>query len=128
MKNTLSAGIRAAALLTAVILALSAVLAACGEAGGKPADTAAPVSTGEDQTQAAETGVETVGDDIPADTDLREAEIRFLYWEDAENREYFAENENGELVSDAIFTRNISRITLNMNSRASRRQRRIGLI
>ncbi|MBO7361462.1 MAG: extracellular solute-binding protein [Clostridia bacterium] len=114
MKNTLSAGIRAAALLTAVILALSAVLAACGEAGGKPADTAAPVSTGEDQTQAAETGVETVGDDIPADTDLREAEIRFLYWEDAENREYFAENENGELVSDAIFTRNI-RVTVRLN-------------
>ncbi len=49
-----------------------------------------------------------IKDDIPGDTDLEKETVTFLYWEDASNIEFFAEDQNGEGVNDALYARNIS--------------------
>ncbi|MCQ2427244.1 MAG: hypothetical protein MJ137_02420 [Clostridia bacterium] len=47
-----------------------------------------------------------ITDDIPAGTDFDGETVSVLYWEDAENTEYFTDGEKGEMVGDAIFRRN----------------------
>ncbi len=44
--------------------------------------------------------------DIPADLKFDGETIKFLYWEDVENPEFFVEDQNGEAVNDAIYNRN----------------------
>lgn len=44
--------------------------------------------------------------DIPDDLRFDGQTIKFLYWEDVENPEFFVEDNNGEAVNDAIYTRN----------------------
>ncbi len=44
--------------------------------------------------------------DIPDDLKFEGETIKFLYWEDVENPEFFVEDTNGESVNDAIFKRN----------------------
>ncbi|MCR4683086.1 MAG: hypothetical protein K5647_07085 [Clostridiales bacterium] len=108
MKNASSQILRRVApALLALVMLLSAILASCGDTGAnKGDDTSAPVQSAGTDTAAASVETE-VSDDIPAGTEYGGAAVSFLYWSDAENQEYFAESETGELVSDAIFTRNI---------------------
>ncbi len=44
--------------------------------------------------------------DIPEDLKFDGEVIKFLYWNDAENPEFFVEDTNGESVNDAIYKRN----------------------
>lgn len=44
--------------------------------------------------------------DIPADLRFDGEVIRFLYWQDVENPEFFVDDTTGESVNDAIFNRN----------------------
>ena len=44
--------------------------------------------------------------DIPADLKFTGETIKFLYWSDVENPEFFVEDATGESVNDAIFYRN----------------------
>lgn len=44
--------------------------------------------------------------DIPEDLRFDGETIKFLYWEDVENPEFFVEDANGESVNDAIYNRN----------------------
>ena len=44
--------------------------------------------------------------DIPADLKFEGETIKFLYWSDVENPEFFVEDQNGESVNDAIYNRN----------------------
>ena len=85
-------------LLFAAVLLLS-TLASCG--GGTEA-------AAEDDTSAAPAETETeriYADDIADDVDLNGATVKFMWW--AENDE-FAEEQNGEVVNDALFDRDLS--------------------
>lgn len=71
------------------------------------ASTNAPANTGE-QEVATTQPEETIfaPSDIPADLKFEGETIRFLYWIDVENPEFFVEDTNGESVNDAIYNRN----------------------
>ncbi|MBO7361048.1 MAG: hypothetical protein J6V48_07960, partial [Clostridia bacterium] len=108
MKNASSQILRRVApALLALVMLLSAILASCGDTGAnKGDDTSAPAQSG--GTVEATADVETeVYDDIPEGTEFGGATVSMLYWEDVENQEYFAEEEKGALVNDAIFVRNM---------------------
>ena len=107
MKNASSFMLRRfAPAALALVMLLSALLASCGETVvNNGDDTSAPAQS--TVTEAASAEVETeVSDDIPEGTEFGGATVSMLYWEDVENQEYFAEEERGALVNDAIFARN----------------------
>ena len=95
-----------ALLLAAAMIAPT--LVACGNGEGAetdPADTsAAPVETETERIYA---------DDIADDVDFDGATVKFMWW--AENEE-FADEQNCEVVNDALFDRDMSVETrLNVN-------------
>lgn len=49
-----------------------------------------------------------IKDNIPDDESLEGETVTFLYWEDAPNTEFFAEDQNGESINDAIYFRNMT--------------------
>ena len=107
MKNASSFMLRRfAPAALALVMLLSALLVSCGETVvNNGDDTTAPAQSA--GTEAASAEVETeVSDDIPEGTEFGGATVSMLYWEDVENQEYFAEEERGALVNDAIFARN----------------------
>ena len=70
-----------------------------------PAETQAP--SGNDPVQTTEPEDTLFApSDIPADLKFEGETIKFLYWEDVENPEFFVEDQNGEAVNDAIYNRN----------------------
>ena len=78
-----------------------------GGSSNLPEATAAPDSSGE----AVET--EDLYDEngflkssLPEELDFGGQKITFLWWTDVENPEFFVEGINGEIINDAIFTRN----------------------
>lgn len=104
MKKTLSL------LLAALMLVGS--LAACASGDSSTETTAAPdnVLTPADTTVAeTESSYDKDGylkDSLPADLNFGDAEITTLYWEDVEKQEFFAEEQTGDIVNDAILARN----------------------
>lgn len=96
------------ALLLFAALVFSAASCAKGGGGGdgttEPVASSAPVADG---TEGAET--EEITTDLLAHVNQKyDGELNVLYWEDAENQEYFSEGQNGAEVNDAIFRRNAS--------------------
>lgn len=47
-------------------------------------------------------------DCIDPETDLKNSDVTFLYWEDAENVEFFVNEQTGESVNDSICSRNLT--------------------
>ena len=47
-------------------------------------------------------------DCIDPETDLKNSDVTFLYWEDAENVEFFVNEQTGESVNDSIYSRNLT--------------------
>ena len=100
-------------------LALVAIMtlgcfAACAETGDQTADTTlAPA-----ETQAPVVDVETtespydadgyLKSSLPDELDFGGEAITVLWWTDVENPEFFVEEQNGELINDAIFQRNLN--------------------
>ena len=68
------------------------------------AETQAPSGNDPVTTEAEETLF--APSDIPADLKFEGETIRFLYWDDVENPEFFVEDQTGEAVNDAIWGRN----------------------
>lgn len=68
------------------------------------ASTNAPSASQEITTEAEDTIF--APSDIPEDLKFEGETIRFLYWSDVENPEFFVEDTNGESVNDAIYNRN----------------------
>ena len=112
MKKT----VRAIALM--LVLAFTLTALACG---GKTetttentATTTAPAG-GEVTTTPAATETESPYDengylksDLPEDLNFGGATITMLYWDDVENPEFESDGINGDIVNDAIYTRNIN--------------------
>ena len=115
MKRNLFARI-SCALLASLMLVATAV--SCGNAGDATATTTAggDVTTvaGGDATSPAETEPEGpatdangfILDDIPADLGYNGKTFTFLTWADVEHEEFFVESQTGDVVNDAMFTRN----------------------
>ncbi len=101
---------RIALLLAALMLVGS--LAACAGGGDTTETTAAPVTpnspadttVAETESPYDENGY--LKDSLPADLNFGGAEVTTLYWEDVEKQEFFAEEQTGEIVNDAILARN----------------------
>ena len=103
---------RTLCLLLACLMLLP--LAACGKSEGG-ADVTTTASA--DQTTAASDGGVTEQTDEPDagiypnpshpdPLDFGEAEFTLLYWSDREHEEFYVESQTGDLVNDAIYTRN----------------------
>lgn len=74
----------------------STTAAASGEAAGDPAQTEAPT-------------VDANGfhlDDLPDTLNYNGETFTFLTWEDVEHEEFFVESQTGDVVNDAMYTRN----------------------
>ncbi|MBP5269418.1 MAG: hypothetical protein ILO42_00505 [Clostridia bacterium] len=86
-----------------------AVFAACADKGGEETGTIAEaVATTDPVEVTTESPYDDKGllkDSIPEDLKL-DRTITLLYWSDREHEEFIAEAQNGEMVNDAIFTRN----------------------
>ncbi len=93
---------RISSALTAILLIAS--LNACGDTAKTPA-----VTTEVDTmtvTEAVETEPIYEPDDLPEDLDFGGITTHIFGWEGAANVEFFVEEEDGDIVNDAIFTRN----------------------
>ena len=113
-----------------VCIMLAAVLAACGNTGNDGNSTTDAVSGVKDSSDVSGNGSDVdsdspesgvrydaegfIMDDIPESTNFNQADIAMLYWSDVENPEFFVDSENGDLVGQAIFTRN-SRVESRLN-------------
>jgi len=86
-------------------MAISCADTGAGEQSTENASTTAPGGNGGDATTIPE---ETLfaPSEIPDDLRFDGETIKFLYWQDVENPEFFVEDTNGESVNDAIFNRN----------------------
>ena len=105
--------------LIALILILSFTLTviACGGSGKQESTTSAVENTtavGE-VTTATTTETESLYDangylksDLPEDLNFGGATITMLYWDDVENPEFESDGLNGDIVNDAIYTRNVT--------------------
>ncbi len=94
-----------AILIIAMMLPLAISCAETTPPDQTTASTEGPANPGDSETEAPE---ETVfaPSDIPEDLRFDGETIKFLYWSDVENPEFFVEDSNGESVNDAIYRRN----------------------
>ncbi len=97
-----------AALLLAALLIPT--LIACGGDGGKPASgtTAAPETTVPEETEPTHDENGFLLDEIPEDTDFDGATVNILKWNHYEAKDFNVEEENGEILNDALYNRNRS--------------------
>lgn len=105
-------------LCTALALLMLAGTIACGKSGGGEENTAAtggdnstsvPVGDGETTTPAVTENLDINGylkDDLDSNLNFNNEEFTLLYWSDREHEEFYAESQTGDLVNDAIYTRN----------------------
>lgn len=98
-------------LLLALLMIAPSVLSCSDNTAG---DETGPVQGAESSS---ETEIETMEgydvngfilDDLPGDLNYSGQKVSVLYWEDAENPEFWVEDFNGEPVNDAIHQRNIN--------------------
>ena len=68
--------------------------------------TTAPEAGNQDSVPVTDEETEFAVSNIPEDLKFNGETIKFLYWQDVENPEFFVEDTNGESVNDAIYTRN----------------------
>ena len=110
---------RALTRIVALILILSFTLTAiaCGGKEDTATDTTATTTVGDaavttteaTTTEATENLYDENGylkSDLPEDLNFGNATITMLYWNDVENPEFESDGINGDIVNDAIFTRN----------------------
>ncbi len=92
------------ALLTLLLLAAS--LTACGNTAQTPTETEAPVSDTAAVMEETEASPVYEPDDLPEELDFGGVTSHIFAWEGAANEEFFVEEEDGDIVNDAIFSRN----------------------
>ena len=96
-------------IIAILVLAMMLPMAlACAETNGPEDTTAGSADTQAPSLDATTEAEETMFalSDIPEDLRFDGETIKFLYWEDVENPEFFVEDQNGEAVNDAIYNRN----------------------
>ena len=89
-------------------------LVACGKTEEPSATTTAPAgenttTAGSDVVTEATENTDINGylkDDLDPSLNFQNEEFTLLYWSDREHEEFYAENQTGDLVNDAIYTRN----------------------
>ena len=93
------------ALWAALILAAS--MSACADtAENSDVTTTAAPSDSEAVTEAVDNTPTYEPDDLPEDLDFGGVTTHIFGWEGSGNDEFYVEEENGDIVNDAIFTRN----------------------
>ena len=100
---------RIIAAVIALVMA-AAAFAACATPDTPQQDTTVPSANTTEAAPETENPYDKDGylkDKIPEDLKLNTT-IRMLYWSDFEHVEFFVEQETGEAVSDAIYTRNLT--------------------
>jgi maltose-binding protein MalE len=96
-------------IIAILVLAMMLPMAlACAETNGPEDTTAGSADTQAPSLDATTEAEETMFalSDIPEDLRFDGETIKFLYWDDVENPEFFVEDQNGEAVNDAIYNRN----------------------
>ena len=93
------------AILAVIMLVPAAVSCANTNDPENPQGASTTVPEGANGDTAAEETLFATSN-IPADLKFDGETIKFLYWQDVENKEFFVEDTNGEAVNDAIYTRN----------------------
>lgn len=90
-----------------IIAMMLPTVLSCAETTGPDQTTEAAITEAPslDATTAAEETMFALSD-IPDDLKFTGETIKFLYWQDVENPEFFVEDQNGEAVNDAIWSRN----------------------
>ena len=90
-----------------IIAMMLPTVLSCAETSGPDQTTEAAITEAPalDATTAAEETLYALSD-IPSDLRFDGETIKFLYWQDVENPEFFVEDQNGEAVNDAIWSRN----------------------
>ena len=103
------------ALAALILISVLAVAVSCAKNGDDtPSDTTTvspsgnPDDTGNgtNGTTAPVNSEEYVNDDLPSDLNYKNEEVNFLTWDQSVS-EYFAEEQTGDAVNDAIYYRNI---------------------
>ena len=101
--------------LALVAIMMIGAFAACAETADPGADTTAPAATeGAGNDVVAET-TESLYDDngylkssLPDELDFGGETVTVLWWNDVERPEFYVEEQNGEMINDAIYQRNIN--------------------
>ena len=96
-------------ILAAILLAamLIPTMFACGGDGGKkPADTTAAETTVPEETAPTHDANGFLLDDIPEDIDFDGTTVNILKWNHYESKDFNVEEENGEILNDALYNRN----------------------
>ena len=96
-------------ILAAILLAamLIPTMFACGGDGGKkPADTTAAVTTVPEETAPTHDANGFLLDGIPEDIDFNGTTVNILKWNHYESKDFNVEEENGEILNDALYNRN----------------------
>jgi len=91
----------------AALLLLTASLASCGDTAVQPTETQAETSADTAAvTEAVDNTPEYEPDDLSEELDFAGTTTHIFGWEGAANVEFFVEEEDGDIVNDAIFMRN----------------------
>ncbi len=90
----------------AALLCLTAILASCGETALPPEETTAEVSSAPDETEPSR---ENEKSSLPDDLDFGGETVTVLMRSEEDYaREFSAESENGDVVNDAVWRRNLA--------------------
>jgi len=103
MKST-----RSLAAVMAMIMLLATAVACAKQPERENTDTTAAsgVSSAEETTKSIYDKNGYLLDKLPETLNYGNKKVTVLYWQDAENPEFFVDGENGNLVNDSIFERN----------------------
>ncbi|MBE6658657.1 MAG: hypothetical protein E7604_09460 [Ruminococcaceae bacterium] len=100
LKSRVSAGVLAALLFSASLLS-------CSDTEKQPNETQTPDTAATDAvTESVDEGPYYEPDNLPEDLDYDGITTHILGWEGSSNIEFFVEEEDGDIVNDAIFARN----------------------
>ncbi|NLW73493.1 MAG: hypothetical protein GX057_01160 [Clostridiales bacterium] len=92
------------------LLAIMSIMLFCACSNTTDADEVTTNGGGTEDTNSAGTeNVDANGylkDNLPADLNFGGEDFTTLYWSDREHEEFFTDGQNGEIVNDALFTRN----------------------
>ena len=93
-----------------VLTMLLSAFAGCGEtpASSDGGETTAAPSQADAETEAPETETQYVPDSLPDDLDYGGAAFRVFGWSGPVLVEFYVEEQNGEIVNDAIYDRNLA--------------------
>ncbi|MBQ9079966.1 MAG: extracellular solute-binding protein [Clostridia bacterium] len=103
--------LRIVCMMLVVLMCITAVACAQPSDDTEDTTTAAPFDntpSGETESSPAETQPDSVSSSIPDELDFGNDTVTFLYWDDVERAEFFADGITGDNVNDAIYQRNIN--------------------